>query len=154
MQLLLREHSSEEGWQIVPASQRVTLETWLASTSKVTKMRFHLDQPNPGFGDAKLIEKLVGDTNVASTILEFQNPDGIAVDTVSPGSVIKQDIDYVRKTYGYVSTVGVSKAGEKVTYSSKHDTTENIVEIGEVDEHGEVGSAALIAQTAYVEENE
>jgi len=133
-------------WRAVSLlARRMTLAEWRRSVDNVTRIRFHIRQPNPHYQDAPDLERLIEQARAEVGRLELQSESGL--DLESP--FIEQTLRHVDEhNYGDARLTGITENGNESVYSTEIDTVEEVTEAPAHPETGEVGQASLAEAVA------
>lgn len=144
MQGLIRAATNDSEWQVVTTYRQVSYAAWRASVARVTKVRFHLERPNPNYQDRPFVEQLLEGAEAVSSTVQLSNPDGIQAD----GEIVGQLLDHVSRGYGDGTIVGVRQTPQGVEESSYETRLNGESDQREVpaDDRGDVPPEALRAE--------
>lgn len=135
MQALLRESTGQD-WTLVTSQRKINFEDWRASVDRITRIRFHIERPNPNYEGRPDVKRLLEGTNAVAGTFELQNPDGLATD----GEIVEQLLQHVLMGYGDASVVGQRDAEGRIVDSLYETRLQGESELHELpaDEHGDV----------------
>lgn len=126
-------------------ARRMTLNEWVQSVDRVTRIRFFIRQPNPHYQDAPDLEALIEQAQAEVGRLELQADGGL--DLNSP--FVEQTLRHVDEhSYGEARLTGSTVDGTESVYATDIQTVEEVTEAPTHPETGEVGQASLAEAVA------
>jgi hypothetical protein len=150
---ILSSSGTSEYWRVESLTRRIPFEEWRASVDKVTRMHFHIEQPNPNWEGRPQLEELMrrlGDLDSAD--FGFAAENGILTDD----ELIVELINHVQRDYGRGTMVGSRETRRIVTESVLDTTAGEIEEVSSLEEvsPGDVALARLMREIAQDEATE
>jgi len=97
-----------EPWRVEPITRQVSFDSWRATVSKVTRMHFHVEPPNPNWEGRPQLEDLMRRLgNLDAADFDFVAENGVATDD----ELIVELADHVQRHYGRMSATGRREVG-------------------------------------------
>lgn len=140
-------------WQIVGLRNRMSLEEWKSSVSRVTTVKFWIREPNPHYFDAHNLKDIMEDVRSEAIQLEARNEAGLNADS----SFIRETEGHIERGYGEAEYRGVRGEGSEAretVYSTKVGAEEESEEIPVDPETGEVDPSSLVEVLAKTKQGE
>lgn len=121
--------ATDQDWRVEPLTHQIRFEAWRSTVDKVTRLHFHIEQPNPNWEGRPSLEELMRRLgNLDTADFGFAAENGIVTDD----ELIVELVDHVQRNYGRGTAVGTREIDGRVI-ESVLDT-----DLGETEEIGSV----------------
>jgi hypothetical protein len=153
LERILRDATGQD-WGVEPIIRQMSFEAWRATVTKVTRMHFHVEQPNPNWEGRPELENLMhrlGDLDSAD--FGFNAENGIATDD----ELIVELVNHVnQRNYGRSQAVGIREFDSHVVESVLDSASGETEEIGSLAEvpRGDGDLALLMGEIEQAEQAE
>jgi hypothetical protein len=132
-------------WQVSPLAVVQPFSQWRESVTRVTRARFRLEQPNPGWEDRAEVEHILQDLDAEIARLEARAAHGHGLNT--QGNLFQQALDHVLRRYGRAVVRGVDARDRETEWDSMGGGTMPVkAELEVAGEPDEVPTEALVEE--------